>query len=109
RPAEMRAGTEIDYTIRIHGFPVRWRTAIETWNPPREFTDVQARGPYRRWHHTHRFREVDGGVEREDIVEYALPFGPLGRLAHWLFVRRDVEAIFEYRTARITALMGPGT
>lgn len=104
-PIVMRPGAEIDYTIRIHGVPVHWKTIIETWTPPREFVDIQARGPYKFWHHTHRFREKDGGVALEDIVDYALPFGPLGRLAHFLFVQRDVENIFDYRARRIQELM----
>ena len=105
-PVVMRPGAEINYTIRIHGVPVRWKTIIERWNPPYEFSDVQARGPYKLWHHTHRFREARGGVEMEDVVDYALPFGPLGRLVHWLFVKRDVEGIFDYRAQRIRELMG---
>jgi ligand-binding SRPBCC domain-containing protein len=66
---------------------------------------VQARGPYKMWHHTHRFREGEGGTWMEDIVRYALPFGPLGRVAHWLQVRRDVEGIFDYRAKKIEELL----
>jgi ligand-binding SRPBCC domain-containing protein len=106
QPIVMRPGAEIDYTIQIHSVPVRWRTIIEKWEPPYEFHDVQARGPYNLWHHTHRFRAVDGGVVMEDIVNYALPFGPLGSLVHWLFVKHDIEGIFEYRAQRIKELMG---
>ena len=105
-PITLRAGAELNYSLRVRGIPVRWTTIIETWNPPREFSDIQSRGPYKLWHHTHRFREADGGAWMEDVVRYVLPFGLLGRLVHWLFVRRDVEAIFDYRAARIRELFG---
>jgi hypothetical protein len=97
-PIEMRPGALIDYRLRLHGIPVRWRTRIEAWEPPRRFVDVQARGPYALWEHTHTF-EPDGphAVVIRDRVRYALPFGPLGRLAHAVFVRRDLERIFDYR------------
>ena len=72
------------------GIPLRWLTEIERWNPPFEFVDVQAKGPYKTWRHTHRFSEVSGGTSIEDTVQYALPFGPLGRLVHRLQVARDL-------------------
>lgn len=93
---EMRPGTLIDYTIRLHGIPIRWRAEITRWEPPHEFADVQLRGPYALWVHTQRFREDGGGTVIEDDIRYALPFGALGRLAHPL-VRRQLARIFEYR------------
>jgi ligand-binding SRPBCC domain-containing protein len=63
-------------------------------------------GPYRRWHHTHTFREVQGAVEVEDRVEYDLPAGPLGSLAHRVIVRRQLEAIFDYRTRQVERIFG---
>ena len=97
-PIEMRPGALIDYGLRLHGVPVRWRTRIAAWEPPERFVDVQVRGPYALWEHTHTF-EPDGAdaVVIRDRVRYALPFGPLGRLAHALFVRRDLERIFDHR------------
>ncbi len=103
-PIRMRPGARIEYSIRVHGFPVRWKTLIETWDAPKSFTDTQTSGPYRLWHHTHRFRAQDGGTWMEDVVRYALPFGPLGQLAHWLMVKHDVETIFDYRAAKIGEL-----
>ena len=94
----MRAGTIIDYRIRIHGFPLRWRTEITQWNPPHHFADVQMRGPYALWDHTHTFEERDGGAVCIDEVRYR-PRG--GALVNWLFVRRDVERIFEFRRKRL--------
>ncbi|MBI3843775.1 MAG: SRPBCC family protein [Planctomycetes bacterium] len=108
RPIELRAGTLLDYELRLHGIPVRWRTRIETFEPNREFTDVQLRGPYRRWHHTHSFREVAGGTEMTDVVEYELPLGPLGSIAHALFVHRSLKRIFDYRRDRIDQMLGIG-
>ena len=106
-PVEMRAGTLLDYTLRIHGLPVRWRTRIESWAPPHSFVDVQERGPYRLWRHTHRFREERGGTTMTDDVEYALPLGILGAIANRLVVARDVKSIFDYREEQIRGLL-PG-
>ena len=101
-PIEMRPGTQIDYRLRLHGVPIRWRTRIVVWHPPERFVDVQLRGPYALWEHTHTF-EPDGehAVVIRDRVRYALPFGPLGRLAHALFVRRDLERIFDHRSRAV--------
>lgn len=98
KPITLRPGTRIDYRIRIHGIPVRWRTEITEWNPPHRFVDVQLRGPYTLWHHTHTFAEMDGGTQCTDQVRYR-PRG--GALMNWLFVRRDVERIFAHRTMRL--------
>jgi ligand-binding SRPBCC domain-containing protein len=98
-PIEMKAGTLIDYRIRIHHIPVCWQTEITEWNPPYRFTDVQLRGPYTLWHHTHTFEEKDGGTHCLDHVRYR-PRG--GALINWLFVRRDVEKIFAYRAQQLT-------
>ncbi|MCU1330711.1 MAG: cyclase/dehydrase [Bryobacterales bacterium] len=103
---QMRPGALIEYSLRIRGVPVRWRTNIETWDAPRSFTDTQVRGPYRLWHHTHTFEERPGGTWMQDLVKYALPFGLLGQFVHWLHVRRDVEKIFDYRTAKIQEIFG---
>jgi len=105
-PIEMRPGAVIDYKLKVRGLPIRWRTFIETWEPPHSFSDNQARGPYALWFHTHRFEERDGGTWMEDVVRYALPLGVLGQIAHWLMVERDVQSIFDYRTEKITELFG---
>ena len=98
RPIEMRAGALIEYRLKLHGLPVRWKTRIESFDPPHTFVDVQLSGPYRLWHHTHVFEpDGRGGTVMRDRVRYALPLGPVGRLAHMLFVRRDLRRIFDFR------------
>ena len=93
-PIAMHTGTLIDYQLRIHGMPVRWRTRIKEWQPPYRFVDEQLRGPYRQWFHTHTFEPRDGGTLCRDEVQYAVPFD---FLVHHLFVRRDIEQIFAFR------------
>ena len=102
RPLEMRPGALIDYRLKLHGVPVRWRTRIETFEPPHVFVDMQVSGPYRLWHHTHVFeRDGRGGTLMRDRVRYALPLWPLGELAHLAFVRRDLRRIFDFRRQAI--------
>jgi ligand-binding SRPBCC domain-containing protein len=105
-PVGIAAGATIRYRLSWHGIPIRWKTEITRWEPPHAFEDVQLSGPYRLWHHTHRFEVVRGGTLMTDVVRYALPFGALGRAAHSLAVRRNVEQIFNYRYHRIHALFG---
>ena len=105
KPIGMKEGITIGYALRIHGIPLRWLTEIEHWKPPYEFVDVQVKGPYRLWRHTHRFSEVEGGTCIVDIVQYALPFGPLGRLVHRLRVAQDLGRIFDYRARQVQALL----
>ncbi len=100
-PIDLREGALIDYRIRLKGIPIRWRTEITTWNPPHGFVDTQLRGPYRRWVHTHTFREVDDGTLVGDHVDYAVPGGAL---IDRLFVRRDVDRIFAYRESVLADL-----
>jgi ligand-binding SRPBCC domain-containing protein len=104
-PMTMRAGTLIDYRLRICGFPVRWRTEIVEWNPPHRFVDVQLRGPYTLWHHTHTFEPRAGGTLCRDEVRYR-PRG--GALMNRLFVRRDVENIFAFRNRKLAKIFSDG-
>jgi ligand-binding SRPBCC domain-containing protein len=97
-PVTMQPGTLLDYKLRLHGVPVRWTTRIETWEPGVGFFDTQVKGPYSLWEHTHLFeRDGENATIIHDRVRYAIPLGPLGTLAHRLFVRRDLERIFDYR------------
>jgi len=100
-PIRLAAGTRIRYRLSWHGIPVSWTTEIRRWEPPFRFIDVQLGGPYRLWHHTHRFEASGGGTRMTDIVRYRLPCGTIGRVMHALKVRRDVQRIFDYRRSRI--------
>ena len=97
----MQVGTLIDYKLRINGVPVKWRTAIEVWEPAHKFVDSQRSGPYKRWHHTHLFTAENGGTRMNDTVLYQLPLGRLGDLAAGWKVRRQVRGIFAYRRETI--------
>jgi len=103
---EVVRGAKINYRLRWHGLPLRWTTEIVQWDPPHSFEDIQLSGPYRSWHHTHRFEETAGGTRLTDIVRYSMPFGLLGRLVYALSVRRNVEQIFDYRSQIIRTLFG---
>jgi hypothetical protein len=103
----MRAGALIDYQLRLYGAPIRWRTRIEKYQPPLKFVDMQIRGPYRRWRHTHLFEQTPTGTQIIDRVEYELACGPVRRLARAMFVRRSLEKIFAHRQERIAELLGP--
>ena len=104
-PIVIAAGCLIDYRISLYGVPMRWRTLISRWEPGVAFVDEQLVGPYARWVHTHTFRDAeDGGTIIEDEVRYRLPLDPLGRVAAPV-VRRQVEAIFRFRTARVRGLL----
>ncbi len=97
-PPRMHPGMIVCYTVRpLLGIPVRWVTEITHVREPHLFVDEQRFGPYRFWHHQHHFREVEGGIETSDLVHYALPLGPLGRLLGGGIVRRQLGEIFAFR------------
>src|SRR3569833_1261014 len=101
QPIQMRQGATIAYRLHMRGVPLRWLTEIELWRPPYEFVDVQVKGPYRLWRHIHRFEESKDGTRITDLVNYTLPFGPLGRLVHRVQVADDLNRIFDYRAHRV--------
>ncbi len=101
-PVAMAEGVEIDYQIVLHGWPMPWRSRIDIWEPGVRFVDRQVIGPYRWWHHEHRFDAVGGGTRVSDTVEF------LPRL-RWLtdaLVRRDVERIFAHREVMLQRHFG---
>jgi ligand-binding SRPBCC domain-containing protein len=104
-PPEMGVGTLIEYRLRLHRIPLRWVSRIEVWEPGRAFEDVQVKGPYGLWHHRHEFQRAGNGTLVQDHVRYALPLGPLGELAHSLFVERDLARIFAFRHAAVKQLL----
>lgn len=105
-PIEMKTGTIIDYSLRLLGVSLHWKTLIELFDPDRSFVDVQLKGPYRYWRHLHEFVEVDEGTRVRDVVDYELPLGILGTAARALFVRDMLERIFDYRQKAITEIFG---
>jgi uncharacterized protein len=100
----VQEGTLINYRLRLHGMPLRWRTRIEEWKPNERFVDTQLKGPYQLWHHTHLFLSVPGGTVMKDIVRFRVPLGALGRWIAGAWVRRDVESIFNYRWQKVDEL-----
>jgi ligand-binding SRPBCC domain-containing protein len=107
RPIEMRAGALIEYRLRLRGLPISWLTRIEEWEPGVRFVDMQLRGPYALWHHTHTFEpDGEGATILRDKVRYALPLGPLGEIANFLLVQRDVERIFDHRRDAVATAFG---
>ena len=105
QPIQIEKGTLIDYSLKMRGFPVKWRTEISVWEPPHKFVDRQLRGPYKQWIHTHSFTEIDVGKTLiEDEVRYRLPLEPLGDIAHFL-VRRELDYIFDYRQKAVVEIL----
>lgn len=105
--ADIRLGTLIHYTLRLHGIPLPWTSRIDAWNPPYEFVDFQVRGPYRRWHHTHRFTAENGGTRVDDRVEFGLPVALLHHTPVAAMIHRDVRRIFAYRQETLARLFPP--
>jgi hypothetical protein len=105
-PLVMQAGTLIDYELRLHGVPVRWRTLIEEFVPDTYFVDVQVSGPYKVWRHRHAFETTPLGTEMRDEVMYEMPFGLLGAAVHRLFVRAELDRIFDHRNESIRTFFG---
>jgi ligand-binding SRPBCC domain-containing protein len=103
-PVQMKKGAVITYRLRWMGIPLSWKTVITEYEPPFLFVDEQAEGPYRLWRHRHTFRPGVEGTEVSDQVDYALPFGWLGRIVHWLIVRNQLERIFTFRQKTLARL-----
>ena len=102
---DVREGTELTYRLKVRGLPMTWVSRITEWVPGERFADVQLRGPYAVWHHTHTFEDAPGGTWIRDRVVYRLPLGALGRLLAGRRVERDVREIFEHRQARTEVLL----
>jgi ligand-binding SRPBCC domain-containing protein len=99
---EIHTGMLIDYKVKpLFGISLFWRTEIVEVQKPYSFIDIQLKGPYRLWEHTHTFTEKENGVLMQDVVKYQLPFGPLGVLANTLLVRKKLESLFAFRKAAI--------
>ena len=105
----MRKGAEIEYNIKWLGLPIHWKTLISEYEPPASFVDQQEKGPYTLWRHHHTFEETSAGTRVGDHVEYALPLGVLGEIAHAVMVKRQLEAIFRFRQREIGNLLAGKT
>ena len=104
-PIEMKEGTLIDYKLKVRGLPMTWRTRIELWQPPFKFIDLQLKGPYKLWHHTHEFVSLsENQTLMKDRVEYDVGFGILGEIANHLIVKGDIQKIFTFRKTEIERL-----
>lgn len=106
QPVTMRAGAEIQYELRWLGLPLRWTSRITEYEPPVRFVDEQVHGPYASWRHQHTFEANDGGTLVGDCVDYSLPLGPCGSLAHALVVGRQLRRIFTFRQDAMARLIG---
>lgn len=107
-PVELSENARIRYRLKVHGLPIHWVTRIERWSPPFEFVDIQEKGPYALWRHTHRFEKLGPGTLMTDEVTYRLPFGYFGWLGGSAFVGGDLERLFAYRREVIDRLYGGG-
>jgi ligand-binding SRPBCC domain-containing protein len=104
---KMYAGQIIEYYVKpLFGIPLYWMTEITHVADKKYFIDEQRFGPYSMWHHQHHFKETPEGIEMTDIVHYKLPFGILGELAHTLFVKKQLQGIFDYRFKVVEDLWG---
>ncbi len=105
-PVVIQQDALIDYTIQWMNVPIRWRTRIIDWTPPRQFIDIQIRGPYTLWHHQHTFTPVETGTKCTDRVVYKIPGGPFAAPLHALVIRKQLLDIFRYRRKVIREELG---
>lgn len=103
----MYAGQIIQYIVTpVLGIKTKWVTEITHVVEGEYFVDEQRFGPYALWHHKHFIKEIDGGVEMEDIIDYKVPMGFLGQIVHPIIVKPKLEEIFKYRTQKLEELFG---
>ncbi len=102
---KMYAGMIIQYKIRpVLNVPLNWVTEITQVKEKSSFVDEQRFGPYAFWHHEHHFKAVEGGVQMDDLLHYAAPMGPLGKIVEAFFVDKKVKQIFDYRYHKLLEL-----
>ena len=101
------SGQVIEYRVTpVLGIPTKWVSEIKNVNEHHYFVDEQKHGPYALWQHHHLLREIPGGVEMEDIIDYQVPFGLIGRFMHPFFIKPKLDAIFDYRRKKLIELFG---
>ena len=104
----MYPGMFINYSLKpLWGIKMNWLTEITHVEDKKYFVDEQRSGPYAIWHHEHRLEEIEGGVLMTDLLSYKLPFGFLGDILHWLFLRKKIKGIFQYREQSLITYFGP--
>ena len=96
-PFKMNKGQLFEYQLVVRGIPINWTSLISSYDPPYSFIDEQIKGPYSSWHHTHTFKEENGGTAIIDEVKYTLPLGFIGKIINSIWVKKDLDAIFKYR------------
>ena len=102
----IKEGTLINYKLKLRGIPIGWQTKIEVWEPKSKFVDRQLKGPYKLWHHTHRFTSDKKGVLVEDIIRYDLYFSRISQPLIGWYVKKDVEKIFTFRQEKMREIFG---
>lgn len=103
----MYAGQVLQYSVTpLPGFKTKWVSEITQYEDKKYFVDLQLYGPYALWHHKHFVYEIKGGVEMEDIIDYKVPLGILGRLVHPFLVKPKLDSIFNYRKEKMEGLFG---
>jgi ligand-binding SRPBCC domain-containing protein len=103
----MFPGQIIQYIVTpVLGIKTKWVTEITHVRDKQYFVDEQRFGPYSLWHHKHFLKEIPGGVEMEDIIDYKVPLGWIGQLVHPIIVKPKLDEIFEYRRKKLIELFG---
>ena len=97
-PDKMYPGMMIEYQVQaLPGYKTRWLTEITHVNPGKYFVDEQRSGPYNLWHHQHHIGPIENGTLMTDIVHYIPPYGIIGNMANRILIRKQLDAIFEFR------------
>ena len=102
---KIQGGTILNYRISLHGCPMKWQSKIKDWEPDHKFSDIQLKGPYSHWYHTHEFEEKKDGTLIKDHVLYKIPFGILGDLIVGKWIRKDLQLVFNHRAKVINNIM----
>lgn len=107
KDGKMFPGMFIVYKVSpVFNIPITWVTEITQVSEKKYFIDEQRIGPYKLWHHEHHFNEIEGGIEMSDLLYYSLPFGFIGKIVNFLFVKRQVTGIFNYRENILREIFG---
>lgn len=103
-PLIMKVGAEFDYRIDLMKIPLKWKTIITEYEPPYKFVDVQRKGPYKKWIHTHTFEAIGDKTKITDNVDYEIPAGILGSILKKIYIGKTLKAIFDFRETTINRM-----